>query len=60
MINLGYDVPDPIELNERVEVRIVGTDRVILHVNAHHHRRRRYRKHVDPRLDVGSGAVFAD
>jgi hypothetical protein len=41
-LNLGEDVPGAIELGERVEVCIVGANRVIFHVNAHHRRRRRY------------------
>ena len=60
VINLGDDVPGAIVLDERMEVRIVGADRIILHVNTHHRRRRRYRKHVEPRLDVGRSAVLAD
>ena len=53
-------MPGAIELDERVEVRIVGADRVILHVNAHHRRCGRYREYVEPGLDVGRTAVLAD
>ena len=60
MIDLGDDVPGAIELDERVEVRVVGADRVLLHVDAHHRRRRRDREHVEPRLDVGRSAVLLD
>jgi hypothetical protein len=60
VINLGDDVPGAIKLDERVEVRVVGADRVLLHVDAHHRRRRRHREHVDPRLDVWRSAVLLD
>ncbi len=60
MINLGDDMPGAIKFDERVEVRIVGADYVILHVNADHRSRRRYREHVESSLDVGSGAVLLD
>ena len=53
-------MPGAIVLDERMEVSIVGADRIILHVNAHHRRRRRYRKHVEPGLNVGRSAVLAD
>jgi hypothetical protein len=51
-LNLGEDVPGAIELGERVEVRIVGANRVIFHVNAHHRRRRRYCDHVESRFET--------
>ncbi len=60
MINLGDDVPSTIELDERVEVRVVGADCVLLHVDAHHRRRRRDREHIEPRLDVRRGAILLD
>jgi hypothetical protein len=60
VINLGDDMPGSIMLDERVEVSIVGADRVILHVNANHRSCRRYPEYVDPSIDVGSGAVLAD
>lgn len=60
VINLGNDVPGAIELDECVEVRIVGADRVILHIDTHHRRRRRYCEHVEPSLDVRRGAVLLD
>ena len=60
VINLGDDVPGAIDFDERVEVRVVGADRVLLHVDAHHRSRRRDRKHVEPRLDVWRGAVLLD
>ena len=59
VINLSDDAPGAIEFDERVEVRIVGSNRVILHVDAHHRCRRRYRKHVEPRLDVGAVPFFS-
>ena len=46
VINLGDDLPGAIDFDERVEVRIVGADRVLLHVDAHHRSRRRDREHV--------------
>ena len=58
--NLGNDVPGAVELDESVEVGVVGADRVFLHVHTHHRRRRRNREHVDPRLDVRRGAVLFD
>lgn len=60
MIYLGDDVPGAIYLDERVKVRIVGTNCVILHVDAHNRRRRCYREHVKPSLDVRRGAVLLD
>jgi hypothetical protein len=60
VINLGDDVPVVIMLDERVEVRVVGADRVSLHIYAHHCRRWGYCEHVDPRLDVWCSAVFLD
>ena len=60
MINLRDDVPSAIEFDERVEVRVVGADCILLHVNAHHCRRPRNRENVKPRLDVGRGAVLLD
>jgi hypothetical protein len=60
VIDLGDNVPGAIEFDESVEVRIVGADRVILHVNAHHRRRRRDSENIEPSLDVRSGAVLLD
>ena len=60
VINLGDDVPGAIDFDERVEVRVVGADRVLLHVDAHHRSRRRDSEHVEPRLDVWRGAVLLD
>jgi hypothetical protein len=47
-----------IMLDKRMEVRIVGADHVLLHVDADHRRRRRDRKNVKPRLDVRGRAIL--
>ena len=60
MINLGNHLPATIELDKREEVVVVGTDRVLLHVDAHNRRRRRDREDVEPRPDVRRGAVLLD
>ena len=60
MINLGDDMPGAIVRDERMEVRIFGADRVFLHVNADHPRRRCDSENIEPSLDVGRRAVLAD
>lgn len=51
-------MPGVIVLDKRMEVSIVGANRVLLHVDANHRRRRRDRKNVKPRLDVGGRAIL--
>ena len=60
VINLGDDMPGAIVLGERVEVRIVGADRVILHVYANHRRRRCDSENIEPRLTSRRGAFLLD
>lgn len=59
MINLGDDMPGAIALDERVEVRIVGADRVILHVYAHHRSRRCNSENIEPVLISGAVPFFS-
>ena len=58
MINLGYDAPSAIEFDERVEICVVCTNSVLLHVNTHHRSRWRNSEHIDTRLDVRRGPIF--
>ena len=60
VINLGDDVPSAIEFDERVEICIVGADRVILHVYPDHRGSRCDSENIDSRLDVRRVAVLLD
>lgn len=54
------DLPGSIDLEEGVEIGVVGTNRIFFHVDTHHCSRWRYREHIDPRFNAGSGAVLLD
>ena len=60
VINLGDDTPGAIEFDERVEIRIVGADRVLLHIYSDHRRRRCDCENIEPRPDIRRGAVLLD
>ena len=60
VINFGYDMPGAIDLDERVEVRIVGADRILFHVDTHHSGCRCNSEYVDSCLDIRRSPVFLD
>src|SRR5687768_8521865 len=58
VINLGDDLPRTLKLDERVEVRVVGADRILLHVNTHYRGSWCNSEYVDSCLDIRRSSVF--
>ena len=60
VINLGDDLPRTIKLDERVEVCVVGADRILLHVDTHYRCSWCNSEYVDSCLDIRRSSVFLD